>query len=291
MRGLTDSFASAVTFSLLTLVSAGSIFWLPAAETYVLGSATLMMPLALLAWDSRRRVPDWCYVAVSAASLSVTTTSWASGVIVPMAARSVRAAIQIIANALVVVMSFWIVQVLVIPSVPFFLGADPGRRFMFPDAAGGPLATMRALLFHSVVMPKLGLIMEQHWGERLTVQPSAIGSSGVLGAAASVLWLALLMIGLVATLLRSRSSLPDRALLVTLASQLILYSGYGEETFLYALHVAPLLIACAASSTAARARRPLLVLSWVLIVLLAINNITALMHAAQFFSWVPPPRP
>src|SRR6185503_18098338 len=136
MRALTDSLIDAMTFSVLTFVSAGSLFWLPAAETYALGSASLLVPVALLAWDSRRRMPDWCYVAASAASLSVTTTNWASGVIVPMVTRSARAAIQIIANALVIVIAFWIVQVLVIPSVPFFLSADPGRRFIFPDAAG-----------------------------------------------------------------------------------------------------------------------------------------------------------
>lgn len=291
MRGLTESFVDAVTFSVLTFVSAATMFWLPAAETYALGSATLMVPLALLVWDARRRMPDWCYVAASAASLSATTTNWISGVIVPMAARPTRAAIQIVANALVIVICFWIVQVLVIPSVPFFLSADPGRRFLFPDSAGGPLTTMRALWFHSVVMPRLDLVMEQHWGQRLTVQTSALGSSGLIGTAATVLWFVLLMAGLVATFARSRSSLAHRALLATLAGQLILYSGYGEETFLYALHVAPLLIACAAASTATRARRPLLLLAWVLIVLLAVNNATALMQAAQFFAWVPAPRP
>ena len=291
MRALTDSLIDAMTFSVLTFVSAGSLFWLPAAETYALGSASLLVPVALLAWDSRRRMPDWCYVAASAASLSVTTTNWASGVIVPMVTRSTRAAIQIIANALVIVIAFWIVQVLVIPSVPFFLSADPGRRFIFPDAAGTLFTTTRALLFHSVVMPELGLVMEAHWGQRLTVQSSALGSSGLVGSAATVLWLGLLMAGLVATLARSRSSLPHRALLATLASQLILYTGYGEETFLYALHVAPLLVASASASTATRARRPLLLLAWVLIVLLAVNNVAALMHAAQFFAWVPVPRP
>jgi hypothetical protein len=291
MRALTDSVIDAMTFSVLTFVSAASIFWLPAAETYALGSASLLVPVALLAWDSRRKMPDWCYVAASAASLSVTTTNWVSGVTAPMVARSSRAAIQIIANALVIVVVFWIVQVLVIPSVPFFLSADPGRRFIFPDSAGGPFTTATALLFHSIVMPSLGMVMESHWGQRLTVQSSALGSSGLLGTAATVLWLVLLIAGLVATLARSRSSLPHRALLATLGSQLILYGGYGEETFLYALHVAPLLVACASASTATRARRPLLCLAWVLIVLLAVNNVAAIMHAAQFFAWVPEPRP
>jgi hypothetical protein len=135
------------------------------------------------------------------------------------------------------------------------------------------------------------MVMESHWGQRLTVQSSALGSSGLIGTTATALWLVLLIAGLVAALARSRSSLPHRALLATLGSQLILYSGYGEETFLYALHVAPLLVACASAATATRARRPLLVLAWVLIVLLAANNVAVLMHAAQFFAWVPAPRP
>lgn len=288
LRSLTDSTTGALSFSVLACVSAGSIFWLPTAETYALGSATLLAPLVLLAWDGRRRMPDWCYVAASAMSLSVTTTNWISGGIVPAVARPIRVAVQIIANALIVVLAFWMVQVLVIPSVPFFLNADPGRRFMFHEAAGGPLTITRALLFHSIVMPALDVMPEPRWGWRLTVQSSALGSSGVLGTVATVLWLALLVIGLGATLRRARSSLTHRALAATLAGQLILYNCYGEETFLYSLHLVPLLVACAAVATATRARKVTLSLAWALIVLLAANNLGAFLHAAQFFAWAPP---
>jgi hypothetical protein len=285
LRALTGSTTDAVTFTLLACVSAGSIFWLPATETYALGSATLLVPLALLAWDARRKMPDWCYVAASAVSLSMTTTNWVSGGIAAAVARPIRVAVQIIANGLVVVLAFWIVQVLVIPSVPFFLSADPGRRFILPDTAGSPLMITRALLFHSIVMPSFDVMAEPHWGSRMTVQSSALGSSGVLGTVATVLWLLLLVTGLVATLMRSRSSLAHRALAGTLASQLILYNFYGEETFLYALHLAPLLVACAAAAAATRARKGALVLAWSLIVLLAVNNLAGFMRAAQFFAW------
>ena len=282
-RSLTRTRFEAVTFSMLTTVTAAAIFWLPSVETYVLGSATLLMPLALMAWDSARQRPDWWYAAASAASLSVATTNWCSGIIVGVMSRPMRRALQISANALVAVVLLWTLQSVFV-STPFFLGQDHDTRFFFHPLSGGPVYMTRALVAHSVVMPQPYVVPEAKWGSRWSVQASPLGSSGPIGAIATVLWFALLSGGVVAVVLGRASPALHDAVAPTLAALLLLYIVYGEETFLYSMHVAPLLVACASASTTLPMRRWALIGAWTLIVLLAINNLTELSRAAQFFA-------
>ena len=285
LRFLTATRLDAITFTALACSSAAAVFWLPMVETYVLGSATLLVPFALAAWDTRRKLPDWAYVAASAVSLSVSTTNWMSGIIVALRARPLRAAIQVTVNALVIIVCLWTVQKVFVATTPFFLGADPGRRFIFAEAAGGPVNITRALVFHSVVMPDLDVVLEPRWGPRLSVQGSTLGSSGSIGAAATVLWAALLSIG-IASLMRSHGpAVARRSVAPALVAQLIFYNCYGEESCLYALHVAPLLVVCASAATATPFRRWVLLGTWVLIVLLALNNVALFSQANQFVLW------
>jgi hypothetical protein len=62
------------------------------------------------------------------------------------------------------------------------------------------------------------------------------------------------------------------ALAATAAGQLMLHLVYGDETFLYALHYAPLLIAMVALSSLTNLRRAVLTLTVLLIPLATINN-------------------
>jgi len=286
-RSLTRTRFEALTFSMLTTVTAAAIFWLPSVETYVLGSATLLMPLALMARDSARQLPDWSYTAASAASLSVATTNWCSGIIVAVMSRPMRRALQISANALVAVVLLWALQNVIV-STPFFLRGDHDTRFFFHPLSGGPLHMTRALVAHSVVMPQPYVVPEPKWGSRWSVQASPLGSSGPVGAIATVLWLALLLGGFLAVLLGRASPAQRDAVVPTLAAQLILYNVYGEESFLYSMQVAPLLVACASASATLTMRRWVLVGAWLLIVLLAANNLTELSRAAQFFALARP---
>jgi hypothetical protein len=60
---------------------------------------------------------------------------------------------------------------------------------------------------------------------------------------------------------------------VTLLGQLVLHMVYGNETFLYSLHVMPLLILVAAASTLTRARPVALALTALLLATMFINNL------------------
>jgi hypothetical protein len=282
LRLITPTRADAVLFALLAHASAAAIFWLPMTETWALGSTTLLLPLCLLAWEVRRPVPNAWYVAGSVLSLSVTTSNWVSGIAAAVSARRLRDAIQITANALAVTVVLWAVQKALVPPVPFFIGSE-GSRFVGLAAPG---AVLRALLVHSVVMPRPELALEPKWGLFLSAQHSAIGSSGWTGLVATVAWLALLAAGLYALAAAKVSPRIRAAIAMTIAGQFLVYLAYGEETFLYALQVAPLLIACAAMATATR------IGPWVrgfaagLVVLLLLNNVPLFSEATKFFAQV-----
>jgi hypothetical protein len=284
IRLVTPTRVDACVFTLLTHVSAAAVFWLPTIETVVLGSATLLVPLALLAADDRRRAGDVWYVAASAVSLSMTATSWIAGIAAAVSARRLRTALQITANALVMVVVLWGVQKTLVPGVPFFIEAAEHSRFMFSERAGGLIPRGRALLLHSVVMPQVQVTTEPKWGGIMSVQRAAVGSSGLVGRVATLLWTALLGAGVWTLSQRHVNPRLRGALLVTLAGQSIVYLCYGEETFLYSLYVTPLLVVCAAAATNTSYRRWITTVAAILIVLLALNNARAFSSAADFFN-------
>ncbi len=208
-----------------------------------------------------------------------------SGVLTAAARFPWRRALQITANALCVVVVLWSLQRVIFPTAPFFFGYSNESRFLLPAASGGPGPVARALFFHSIVMPHIEVIAEQKWGAAMSVQHSAIGSSGPWGVVATGLWLGLLAFAM-GGLLPSRENRRFRIVLgATLAGQLLLHMVYGEETFLYAMHVAPLLILATALATTATAwRRTILLLAVALTVVAAVGNASQLAIAMKFFS-------
>jgi hypothetical protein len=138
-------------------------------------------------------------------------------------------------------------------------------------------------MFHSVVMPHVVVVPEAKWGSRMSVQGAALGSSGAAGAVATVLWAILLAVGLSGLWTGRRRHPLVIALLITTVGQFAVYLCYGEETFLYSLHVAPLLVTCAAAATWTRHRRWVTPLAGLLVVLLVINNLSMFAASIQFF--------
>ncbi len=284
-RALTARRLDAIVFTALVCATSSAMFWMGVLETYTLGSLTLLVPVALCALDGERRLrPGW-YLAASAVSLSVTTTNWMSGMVAAAVRWPWRRALQITANALCVVLVVWAVQRVVFPTAPFFFGYSNESRFILPAASGGPLPVARVLFFHSIVMPHIEVIPEPKWGAVMSVQLSAIGSSGAWGVAATVLWAALLALAAIGLV----SARGDRSIQLvlgsTIAGQVLLHTIYGEETFLYTMHIAPLLILAAAlASTTTPWRRTILALAVALAVAAAVNNWTQLATAIRFFA-------
>src|SRR6185436_3066633 len=111
----------------------------------------------------------------------------------------------------------------------------------------------------------------------MSVQHSSIGSSGAWGVAGAILWGALLAAA-VSGLFASDGNRRLRIVLgATLAGQVLLHLIYGEETFLYALHVGPLLILSVALAAASSSRRRvILALAIALAIAAAVNNASQL---------------
>jgi hypothetical protein len=285
LRGITTSRADALVFTALAHMTAAAMFWLPVPETYALASVSVMAVLALCAWDpSGRRAAAW-YVGAAAFSLAVTTTNWLTGLVGLATRHPWRRALQLAANSLCVVVVLWAVQRAVFPTADFFIGSGLQRRFILPRGIEGIPAVLRGVFVHSIVMPHIGLVREPKWGWIMSVQEAGVGSSGLPGIAATGVWVVLLLLGALALVTWAH---PMRApLALALGGHVIVYAVYGDETFLYTLLVAPLLVAVAAVGANTRLRPLVLSLALILTVLLAANNWGQLSRALHFFGAVP----
>jgi hypothetical protein len=282
LRAVTPRRLDALIFTSLASFSAAAVFWLPVPETYALGSISVIAALALAAWDPLGRAGAAAYVAAAAFSLAVTTTNWVSGLATLAARRPPRAALQLAANSLTVVIVLWSLQHLLFSSAPFFIGEGVQTRFILPEGAAGIGQALRAVLFHSVVMPAILAVPEPKWGTIMSVQDAAIGSGGAVAPVATALWAVIL--GLGAWAAATRPSPVRLPLLLALAGHLAVYAVYGEETFLYSLHSLPLLVCLAALTTTTALRPVVLGAAAVLTLLLAAHNTQALAGALAFFN-------
>ena len=188
LRAVTPGRLDALIFTALGSVSAAAVFWLPVPETYALGSVSVMAALALCAWDPLGRAGATAYVAAAAFSLAVTTTNWVSGLAAIVSRKPWRDALQLAANSLTAVVVLWGVQHLLFSSAAFFIGEGAQTRFVLPHGLAGIAQSLRAVLFHSMVMPAIAVVPEPKWGSIMSVQGAAIGSGGTIAVIATAVW-------------------------------------------------------------------------------------------------------
>ena len=282
LRAVTPGRLDALIFTALGSVSAAAVFWLPVPETYALGSLSVIAALALCAWDPMGKAGATAYVSAAAFSLAVTTTNWVSGLAAIFSRKPWRTALQLAANSLTVVVVLWGVQHMLFSSATFFIGEGAQTRFVLPHGLAGIAQSLRAVVFHSMVMPAIAVVPEPKWGSIMSVQDAAIGSGGSIAVVATGVWV--LLLGAGAWSVATRASAVRGPLLAALAGHLVVYSVYGEETFLYTLHIAPLLVCLAALATNTRLRTVALGSAALLVVLLAVHNSRKLAEALSFFA-------
>jgi hypothetical protein len=124
----------------------------------------------------------------------------------------------------------------------------------------------------------------------MTTQASIPGSGSLWGTIAVVLWTALLGLGLWGLFSVKQHPKLRLVLGLTLLGQLLLHTLYGSETFLYALHLAPLLVMLAAFSLLTRARPLALVLAAMLVLTAGVNNSLQFQKATDLLEKQAPPR-
>jgi hypothetical protein len=122
----------------------------------------------------------------------------------------------------------------------------------------------------------------------MSIQFAQLGSGGMWGTLAGLLWLALLLLGL--WNLVGLKEQPQLRLVIglTLIGQMFLHLLYGWETFLYSLHFLPFLILLVALSSLTPARPWVLLLTAGLIVTAGVNNLTQFQHALAFYQTYDP---
>jgi hypothetical protein len=201
-----------------------------------------------------------------------------AGIFATFAAHPRKKAFQITVNALCLVVVLWGGQKYLFPHAAFFIGTHDAEDAdnLLSQASGGPLPVARSFFFHTMVMPEIKFVdkyrsRQPGWPIMLT-QSSGPGSGSRWGPAAVALWAALLSLGVWA-LFRSSPHRPARIVLgLTILCQLALHMAYGDETFLYGLHFAPLLVILAALGTQTRLRPAVLLLAAALALTTAANN-------------------
>ena len=282
----------AALFSVLMLCSAANIFWTVIPESFLFGSLTLLLGLCFVALNQRKTLaPGWA-VLVNILTLGVTTTNWLMGLAATAVSYSWRRSLQIIAGSLAAVLVLWRIQHHYFPSALFFIGNfGEETHYIMPSTSGGPLRVFLAFMFHTMVMPAMHLLPSNRnqpdW-PLLSVQLANVGSGGFWGVISVALWAVLLLLGLW-SFFTTRQNLKFRiALAVGLLGQLLLYTVYGEETFLYAIHIVPFLIALCALSSLTRFRLLVLTLATVLVVSGGINNGIQFTQATEFLKHTGP---
>jgi len=266
----------ATLFSILASVSASAMFWFAIPETFAFGSLTILLAILVVGISERRRLSQLWYALASALTLSFTVTNWMAGIFAAFVDHRWKRALQITAMGLFVVVGLWGVEELVFPDIPTIPFATTDlkweRKYVFRKGSGGPLVSVRSFVFHSMVVPAIEVTPNDPRIYLMVTQHSSPGTASTWGTIAVGLWAALLGLGLWGILsLREHRHL-RLVLGLTLAGQLVLHAVYGQETFLYSLHFAPLLVLLAAFGTQTRARLAALILAGALILSAGLNN-------------------
>ena len=275
----------ATLFSVLALSSAGVMFWVVLPETYLFGSLSMLVPVLFVGLTQEKARSQWWAVVVSAFSLSMTTTNWMVGIFAAFSRYSWRRATGITIGAFLLVLALWQVQKRFFPGVGFLLDANEEKNYILPAAAGGPLRVLAGFFSHAMVMPAIKVISsnrDQPEWPMLSAQFAVPGSAGLLSILAVVLWLALLALGIWA-FIKIQQHRPLRIVVaLALIGQLALYLVYGEETFLYGIHIIPFLIIVCATLSLTHLRSIGLALATAVIITAGINNSMQFHHATEF---------
>lgn len=268
-----------VLATVLMLSTSASVFWLGIPETYVLGSATMLLSLVWLG-APRGSHDAWSAPLQSLLAASMTVTNWMAGLIAGVLGLGVRRGTLVAIFAFAAISALTIVQQALFP--------EAGRMFDFSEESAYFLANRGTLLPEAestwerllsfagqpLLAPSPTVVAGYNGWPGVafgSVVPTAPGASALVAAAG---WVALLAVG-AGMLLRVPQQL--RLFLISLiALQVILHTIYGHTLFLYSLHFIPLVVLVAAMACASRWRR-------IALAVMAVTAIASFAHnVAQF---------
>lgn len=265
-------------FSLLGGVSSAAVFWFVVPESFPSGSLSLLLPLILLPLAEIQKVPPIWYVILSAFSVSITITNWMSGLLTTFVSFRWKKAAQITLFTFAIVNVLWILQRILFTNTGYsfapktFIGE---KKFMSAPESDSVLSAISSFFYQTIVMPTIEIQdspIRPDW-VKLATNTLTPGSGGIWGTVAAICWTGLLIIGIWSFFTTKKQPKLRIVLGLIIIGQLLIHSVYGaRETFIYALHFAPLLVILVAFSSLTRLRLVGLVLAGLVVVSAGINN-------------------
>ena len=280
----------AIVFTCLFLGSAAVIFWSSVVELYPIACTSLLMALFLMAPGHKSKRRWW--IIVSAFTLSITVTNWAAGLIATFVRWKFKPFLTISISVLGIVLALSIIQFFTFKDARIFI--DPhglkwdAVSFSEPvmekrgqlHSGWNPVGNVAVLYTASVVAPPARV--ENQGGELVeTNQFDLFSKSASAGVVATIAWLGLLGLGIWGAIKNRQAHIFSIGLGLMLLGNGLLHSVYGEVTFLYAMHVIPMLTVLAAMSWFSPARYAGLALALVVIVAGGSNNIVQFQRSTQ----------
>ena len=280
IRSLGSTISDALLVSLLGLASAAAIFWLPVPETYAFGAITLLIPISLMAFAEKNGMPhDGWYIGAIALSLAVTTTNLMAGIVLAFCSFHWKKAVRLISVSIFIVVSLSVIQMIVFPTSRFFIGANSfDANYLFNPLALGVIPTIIVLLTSSMIMPEI----HEVYGSYLSVQGVQPWSSGWLQTIGVCLWVGLLFLAIAQTIHKRRNL--DAALILIMIGQLLVYTVFSQETFLYTLNLVTLMIVFVSKVFQSSFRRWLFLPAIALVMIMIWNNGARFKNASRFLT-------
>lgn len=270
----------ALMFSLVLISSSAFIFWAGLPETFPFGSLSLILSLGLVAAAEWRRVHPGLFVVNNLLTVGFVPTSALAGMAATLLQHTWKKSLGILAVSAGALFGLWQVH------KAFFPVDHASSQDLFLDQAGGPLQILGSLFGHTLVMPEIKLILtgdstpDYIW--RMTTQFSVPGSGGVLAAIALAAGLGMLALGAWSAL-TMRGLVKLRWLLAIVGLGFVgAHVIFGDETFLYSLQFAPLLVLLAAFSAMGPMRRWGMALAVLFVFSAGTHNVTQFQRASAY---------
>jgi|GEM_PF-1623683 len=270
----------AVMFTLVLVSTSAFVFWAGLPETFPFGSLSLVFSMGLVAASEWRRMHPGLFVINNLLTVGFVPTSALAGLSATLLQHRWKQALGIVAVSLAALLALWNVH-----KVFFPVDRVSTQDFLL-DQAGGPLQILNSIFAHTLVMPEIKLIVTgdyvPDYAWRMTTQFSDPGSGGILSAIALAAGLALLALGAWSALTTRRLGKLRWLLAIVGLGFLGAHLIFGDETFLYSLQFAPLLVLLAAFSAIGPMRRVALALAALFVVSAGVNNVSKFQQAALF---------
>ena len=264
---------SALAPAALAAVAGASVVFGAVPETFGVSAALASVVVFLAAgWQRPPRLVE------SAGALVLGGAAVVTGALVPVVAvwraepswsRRIAAA----GAALGAFVGLLAIQAIVI-GTRFHLTADGEDAFVRHDRLAGAGDSLRTLLASGWSLPAPRLV-----GGVVTVDGAA-GPGDALGLAALVLLAVLWALTALGVWWQRQDRLVP-VLLVGIVAHVVLFALYGDEAFLYAVLVVPLVLGLVIVAASGTLRRPVVLACWLLVPVLAVVNVGALDDAAR----------